>query len=332
MDPVRRQPIPDAGPASPHQARPGDRLTGRRRSHPDLAQVLHEPVIYLMWPRAALMQLAHPGVAPTEVESGVYGIRGAGRWAGTVNYLRVAACGDDEQRRVLAREVNRVHARVRVPADAPAGGRRPAFDPRNQLWVATTWFVSIVDTYSLFVRPLDDDAVAGLYEQFQRIGTLLQMSPGDWPADLDQLRAYVAYVEGNYPAALPRSASSDPEHVTAGDVAAQVFSTYSMPRRYVRLLPRIRLLTWGMAGERLRSIYGIEWSADHEHRFRRTVRTVARWQSCCPGPLRRRHGRRQARRRADRTIADRTPAERTPANRSTQTAVTNPHTNGRNQR
>ncbi|WP_375295635.1 oxygenase MpaB family protein [Gordonia sp. GONU] len=90
-----------------------------------------------------------------------------------------------------------------------------------------------------------------------------------------------------------------------------------MPWRYVRHLPRIRLLTWGMAGERLRSIYGVEWSADHEHRFRRTVRMVRLWQGLCPGPIRRRHGRRQRIRRATRLR---------------RTAVTDPHTNGRNDR
>ncbi len=113
--------------------------------------------------------------------------------------------------------------------------------------------------------------------------------------------------KGDYPATLPRSTSDDPEHVTAGDVAAQVFATYSMPWRYVRHLPpRIRLLTWGMAGERLRSIYGVEWSAGHEHRFRRTVPTVRLRQGLCPpGPIRRRHGRRQRIRRATPTQADR---------------------------
>lgn len=35
-----------------------------------LADVMAEPCIYLMWPRAALLQLAHPGIAPTEIQSG----------------------------------------------------------------------------------------------------------------------------------------------------------------------------------------------------------------------------------------------------------------------
>ena len=207
-------------------------------------------MIYLMWPRAALMQLTHSGVAPTEVESGVYGVRGAGRWAGTVNYLRIAVAGDEDSVRDLVREVNKVR-------------------------------------------------------------------PDDWPEDLVTLRRYLDYVEGDYPAALPRSTSDDPEHVTAGDVAAQVFATYSMPWRYVRHVPRLRLLTWGMAGERLRSVYGVDWSIDQERRHLRAVRTVRRWQSLCPGPLRRRHGRRQRERHAARLR---------------QTAVTHPHTNGRNNR
>ncbi|MET9202801.1 oxygenase MpaB family protein [Gordonia sp. NPDC003585] len=257
--------------------------------------MLNEPVIYLMWPRAALMQLAHDDIAPTEVESGVYGMRGARRWAGTINYLRLATSGDDEVLRPLVREVNRIHADVRVPAGHPDGRRRPAFDPGHQLWVASTWFVSIVDTYQLFVSPLDDDVIEQLYREFLPVGTLLQMKVGDWPVDVAALRSYVAYMEGDYPAHRPRSDPADPpETATPGDVATQVFSTYSLPWRHVRQIPRVRLITWGMAGAQLRSIYGIEWTPAHDVRFRRAVRTVRWKQACWPGPSRRRHGKRKA--------------------------------------
>lgn len=304
-----------------------------------MAQVLNEPVIYLMWPRSVLMQLAHPDIAATEVVSGVYGNRGAQRWAGTIEYLRVAIGGRDEHRRDLIRDVNAVHAAVRVPDDHPEGVRRPVFDPRLQRWVVATWFVSIVDTYRLLVGPLDDDTVERLYREFQPAGTLLQMGPADWPADVAALRAYVAYMEGEFPARLPRSGPDDPpEFATPGDVAAQVFSTYSLRRRYVRRIGRVRLLTWGMAGEGLRSVYGIEWTAAHDRRFERCVRSIRRLHTYWPGTLRRRHGRRVTRRyqrsphgRASAGLrASRSPANHTA--RSSRTPTNDDPRTGRNHR
>lgn len=271
------------------------------RSRPDLQRVLNEPVIYLMWPRAALMQLAHDDIAPTEVQSGVYGIRGARRWAGTVNYLRIATSTDADDIRALVREVNRIHADVRVPPGHPPQRRRPAFDPRHQRWVAATWFTSIVDTYQLFISPLADDVVEALYQEFWPVGTLLQMTDADWPADVAALRDYVTYMESEYAPHRPRSdPSAPPEQATAGDVATQVFATYSLPWRYVRQIPRVRLITWGMAGPALRSIYGIEWTPDHEFRYHRAVRTVRWIQTCWPGPLRRHHSKRKSARAAKR--------------------------------
>ena len=97
------------------------------KSRPSLRQVLDEPVIDLLWPRAALMQLANTSIAPTEVESGAYGNRGAQRWQATMDYLRLIAGSDDESLAMLVREVNRVHATVRVPEGTTGGP--PAHGP-----------------------------------------------------------------------------------------------------------------------------------------------------------------------------------------------------------
>ncbi|GAA3969599.1 hypothetical protein GCM10022231_33590 [Gordonia caeni] len=111
------------------------------KSRPSLQRVLDEPSSYLLWPRAALMQLAHPSIAPTEVHSGAYGNRGAQRWRATIEYLRLLAGTDDQTLRLLIREVNRIHASVRVPEDREAAGpRRPVFDSANQSWVARRGF------------------------------------------------------------------------------------------------------------------------------------------------------------------------------------------------
>ncbi|GEE00895.1 hypothetical protein nbrc107696_13410 [Gordonia spumicola] len=242
------------------------------------------------------MQLAHPAIAPTEAQSGAYANRGAQRWSGTVNYLRMVAGGDDEVNRLLVREVNRVHAGVRVPDGSAV--RRPAFDADNQRWVAATWFLSMIDVYRLLVSDIDDDVLDLLLADFARVGSILQMDLDDWPRDFTAFEEYVAAVQEGFPSSLPRSGpDADPEQVLPGDVAAQVFSAYSLPFRFVRWAPRIRVLTWGMAGPDLRTVYGIDWNDETQRRFEATVRRLRR--ITARHPFRRRRARRSTRRAID---------------------------------
>jgi uncharacterized protein (DUF2236 family) len=265
------------------------------KTRPTLQRVLDEPCSYLLWPRAALMQLANPTIAPTEVEEGAYANRGAQRWSGTLNYLRMVAAGDPEVEKLLVREVNRIHASVRVrgPQDAP--NKRPVFDADNQRWVAATWFLSMIDTYRLLVSEIDDDVLDELLADFARVGSILQMRVDQWPSDFASFTEYVERVQATFPARLPQSGvDDDPEQLLPGDVAAQVFSAYSLPRRFVRWAPRIRLITWGMAGPQLRAIYGIDWTDATQARFDTTVRQLHR--ITARHPLRRLRARRTTRR------------------------------------
>lgn len=278
-------------------------MSTKRR--PTLRRVLDEPSSYLLWPRAALMQLAHPSIAPTEVESGAYANRGAQRWRATIDYLRLVAEGDDDTLDRLVREVNRIHATVSVPEGHDGHrSRRPVFDSDGQRWVAVTWFLSMVDTYRLLISEIDDDVLDQLLADFARVGGLLQMDVSGWPADYAGLTELVAGVERGYPPRLPRSGpDAPPEQLLPGDVAASVFSAYSLPLRYVRWAPKVRLLTWGMAGPLLRGVYGIEWTDDHQARFERQARRWRRALRTCPGVVRRRNGR-KGRRKAARRLRE----------------------------
>ncbi|MBM7367272.1 oxygenase MpaB family protein [Gordonia hydrophobica] len=283
------------------------------RSRPTLSEVLDDSVSTLLWPRAALMQLADPAVAQTEIDSGGYGNRAWHRWSRTIEYMRMTAALDDDAMAALVREVNRIHSTIRVPEDADgapvksAAGRRPAFDPTFQVWVAATWCVSMLDVYQLLVAPIDDDVLDVLVADFARVGTTLQMRLEDWPRSHAALRQFVAEGESRYPSPLPWAGPDDPpETVRAGDVGMQVFTTYSHKRRVVRQMPRIRLLTWGMAGPALRAAYSLEWTDGHQRRFEREVVSRRRARALRPAFWRRREGRAQRRRALDRLAAQET--------------------------
>ncbi|EGD54784.1 oxygenase MpaB family protein [Gordonia neofelifaecis] len=274
-----------------------------RRSRPTLQGLLDDSISDLLWPRAALMQLADSDVAQTEVDSGGYGNRAAHRWSATMEFMRMTAACDDESMALLVRDVNRIHATIRVPEDdegCPAAGpgrRRPVFDPANQLWVAATWCHSMIETYRLLVAEIDEDVLDVLVADFARVGTLLQMDLVDWPADYAALQRCIRAGEARYPIPLARAAPWDPpETVLPGDVGRQVFTTYSHPRRVVRRMPRIKLFTWGMAGPQLRAAYGIDWTERHQERFEAEVAARRRHVMLTSAAWRRRAGRKQRRR------------------------------------
>jgi len=272
-------------------------------TRPSLQDVLDEPAMDLLWPRAALMQIADAAIAPTEVISGVYGNRGAQRWQGTMTYLRLVAGSDDESIALLVREVNRLHARVRVPGGS-SGRRRPVFESTNQAWVAASWFQSLIDTYRLLIGPIDDDWLDVLLADFGRVGGILQMRTGDWPVGYPAFSRYVRAQEMRYPVHLPRSPrGADPEQYLPGDVAAQVFSTYSLPRGKVARMPVVRLLSWGMAGEVLREVYETPWTSQHQQRFESEADRLRRRQLRRPAGWRRRPAVRQ-RRRVERALRE----------------------------
>ncbi|MGB3885535.1 oxygenase MpaB family protein [Gordonia sp. (in: high G+C Gram-positive bacteria)] len=267
--------------------------------------MLDDSVSTLLWPCAALMQLADPAVAHTEIDSGGYGNRASHRWSRTMEYMRMVAACDDEEIAALVREVNRIHASIRVPAGAsPDTRRKPSFDPRFQLWVAATWCVSMLDIYQLLVSPIDDDVLDVLVADFARVGTTLQMRQSDWPTSHGALRQLIAEGEARYPIPLPRSGPDDPpETVRAGDVGFQVFTTYSHKRRMIKQMPRVRLLTWGVVGPTVRAAYGVEWDDDRQARFEREVASMRRKTALRPAAWRRREGRAQRRRAAERLSA-----------------------------
>ena len=278
-----------------------------RRSRPTLQQVLDDSVSTLLWPRAALMQLADPAVAQTEVDSGGYGNRSSHRWSRTIEYMRMVAALDDDGMTSLIREVNRIHASIRVPEGSAGSRRKPAFDPDFQVWVAATWCVSMLDVYQLLVAPIDDDVLDVLVADFARVGTTLQMRAADWPVDHAALRRFVREGEARYPIPLPRSGPDDPpELVREGDVGFQVFTTYSHKRRMIKQMPRIRLFTWGMAGPTVRAAYGVEWTDDHQLRFEKDVAARRRRVAFSLASWRRREGRAQRRRALARLAANET--------------------------
>jgi uncharacterized protein (DUF2236 family) len=137
------------------------------------------------------------GVLESPVDSGNVYKHPVKRARTTGTYLAAATYGTDDDRALIRREVDRVHALVRSTASSPV--RYNAFDPKLQLWVAACLYRYYIDQHEFLYGPLEPEDADAVYHDARSLGTTLQVREGMWPADrlafdeywkrtLDQLR------------------------------------------------------------------------------------------------------------------------------------------------
>src|ERR1700757_2410194 len=112
-----------------------------------IRRVNRENVLLLGGGRALLMQLAHPKIAAGVDEHSDFRQRPLYRLRRTVRLTMAIVFGDRDTALAAARNVNRVHSRVK-------GRDYNALDPDLLLWVHATLVESAVVTYETFVRRL----------------------------------------------------------------------------------------------------------------------------------------------------------------------------------
>jgi uncharacterized protein (DUF2236 family) len=123
-----------------------------------------ERLMILAWPRAILMQLAHPLVAAGVADHSTFRagpVTAARRLHHTIRAMLSLVFGDEvAQSRTIA-AIRAIHRRVNGQLRTsvgpyPAGTRYSAEDPALLLWVHITLLDSIVLAHDLFIRPLSD--------------------------------------------------------------------------------------------------------------------------------------------------------------------------------
>jgi hypothetical protein len=153
--------------------------------HPTRVVDLLNPAAVLLPAANVIMQLASPavgyGVLESPVDSGNVYKHPFKRARTTGTYLAAATIGTEEDRELIRREVDRVHALVRSTSSSPVSYN--AFDPRLQLWVAACLYRYYVDQHEFLYGPLDDEAAEAIYRDASKLGTTLQVRADIWPAD-----------------------------------------------------------------------------------------------------------------------------------------------------
>lgn len=206
-----------------------------------------------------IMQLARPavgyGVVESRVESGQLFRHPVKRTRTTLTYVALAVKGGDEERRLFARGVNKVHARVRSGPDAPVAYN--ALDPELQLWVAACLYRGVEDAQRFFRGVQDEAEAERIYAAAATMGTMLQVPARMWPADRAAFEEYWAD-------ALAHVSIDDTVRGYLTDVTDLRFAPWPVPQLFG---PLNRFLTTGFLPPLFRDQMRFAWSPARQRRF-----------------------------------------------------------------
>ncbi|MET3721725.1 MULTISPECIES: oxygenase MpaB family protein [unclassified Arthrobacter] len=228
-----------------------------------LADIGAEVVLLAGAGRAILLQIANPAVGHGVAEHSDFAGRPLERFRSTVTYVYAVVYGNEDQVAAVRRRVNRAHSAVRRKPDAGSHGYS-AFDAQAQLWVVATLYDTAVTVYEKIYGPLDDETSELMYQDYARIGTVLQLPAELWPADRAAFRTYWD----------ARLQVLELDTVTAR-VGRELLYPPAGPLWLRMSMPLIRFITAGLLPDHLRSSYGLPWSDRHSRLFDRTTRWSA---------------------------------------------------------
>lgn len=228
-------------------------------------EVASESVLIGAGGRAILLQLAHPAVGHGVARHSDFASRPLDRLHATLTYVYAVSCGSEAEIDVIRRRVNRAHVPVQSPgAREPGIPEYSAFTPELQLWVAATLYDSAITMYERVFGPLDPALADGLYLEYAKLGTTLQVPASMWPVDRD---AFADYWDDQ----VGRLRTDE----TTRSVARQLLHPTHGPLLLRVAMPLGRLLTAGLLPEALRGEFDLAWTARSARRFDRLIRLIA---------------------------------------------------------
>lgn len=242
-----------------------------------------ERVALLAWPRAILLQLAHPLVAAGVAEHSTF--RGSplapvARLHATVSAMRELTFGTDAQAAAVVRRIRGVHDRVngalREAAGAhPRGTPYSAHDPALLLWVHATLLDSHVRVLERILRPFTPDEVDQYCREAAPFAVVLGAREGDVPLTWQHLQDYMAAeIAGG------RLAVGADARTLAPFVIRPSIGRLAWPLRHAG-----ELVTVGTLPPAIRSAYGFRWNASRERRMGKVLAALRRLRALTPDLL-----------------------------------------------
>lgn len=242
-----------------------------------------ERISVLAWPRAILMQMAHPliaaGVARHSTFRGGAG-SAAKRAHGTISAMLTLTFGDATAREATLEHIRSIHRRVNgtLTEDAgsfPAGTVYSAENPELLLWVHATLLDSIPDIYGKVLGPLSVADLDAFCRESAPTLVALGGDPARAPQTWSELQRYLlAMLESGVLQVTPEG------HEIAEAVLTPRIAGFPAPGAAMH-----RRLTIGLLPPVLRQRYGFPWTARDQRRYERLLRMVRRVRRFTPAPL-----------------------------------------------
>lgn len=228
-----------------------------------------ERLVLLSWPRAILLQFAHPLIAAGIYEHSHFRARPAAtvqRLRNTVRAMLALTFGSPAERQRTLDKIMAIHRRVNGTLSADVGRFRAgtpysAEDGELVLWVHATLIESVPMFYELLVAPLTPEQYDAYCDEAAGVAIALGADPAAVPRSKAAL--------GDYMARLYASGS-----IAIGDQARELADAILYPPLGPLAAPGLlitRLLTLGTLPESLREEYGFQWSERDRRRFARLV-------------------------------------------------------------
>jgi uncharacterized protein (DUF2236 family) len=240
----------------------------------NVADIGAEGVLLAGAGRAILLQIANPAVGHGVAAHSDFVSRPFDRFRATLTYVYAVRYGTEAQVAAVRRSVNKAHGPVRGRSDGGSRGYS-AFDAQAQLWVVATLYDTAVTVHEKIYGPLDDESAELMYQDYARLGTVLQLPAELWPPNREAFRSYWD----------ARLRMLEPDDVTA-QVGRDLLYPPTAPLWLKMSMPLIRFVTAGLLPDHLRASYGLPWSACHSRLFDHTTRVSALLYPRLPQPVR----------------------------------------------
>jgi uncharacterized protein (DUF2236 family) len=153
-------------------------------------------MILLAWPRAILLQLAHPLVAAGVADHSNFRQDPWRRFINTLDAALLLVYGTEDQARSAVSRIDRIHARVhgtltQAVGRYPSGHPYDARDPELLLWVYATTIDSELRVFEQYLGVLTAEQRERYYQETGPSAVALGVPPEQMPATFVDLREWL---------------------------------------------------------------------------------------------------------------------------------------------
>jgi uncharacterized protein (DUF2236 family) len=242
-----------------------------------------ERIAILAWPRAILLQLAHPLVAAGVAQHS--GFRDSvfapfARLHATVGAMRQLTFGSDDEAAAVVRRILGIHDRVNGTLREGAGPhtsgtRYSAHDPALLLWVHATLLDSHVRILEPILRPFAAEERDAYCRETAPFAVILGARPDAVPRTWRQLQNFMAAEIASGDVTVGADA-----RMLAPAILRPSFTPFVWPLRQAS-----ELVTIGSLPPAIREGYQFAWDDAHEQRQQRVLERLRRLRAVTPDVL-----------------------------------------------